>query len=449
MKRKLYSPPKRKIFRKGEWYLFYDPINVKWVKVNQAGKEILLTLEKFPFLEDAITKLKNRFQINEDSILQFVENLLNANYLQLERYNIIRINFVKRIYPHSIYLHPTYKCNLECLYCYNSKERKKYLCRNNYTELTLKEYKRLLIDAKEIGVRTLIFTGGEPLVREDLFSIAEFSKSLGFYNSLITNGTLVSPQNAKTLCSLFDNISISIDSYKEIENDEMRGKGTFEKAIKAIKILKNLNGNVSCLGVAHKGNIDSLLDSWDYFVRELGCNSFLPQFLIPNNKNSTTFLSNKNMKMLIKKYGMIRSKINRLNGINQIGLRNSCGMCSGEIAIGADGSVFPCQSLLKEEFCGGNVRQMPLKNILRESLVFKELRNLSVENLEGCSKCEFKYLCGGGCRAVYYGVFKDLKKTFKLFCSCNKRIIVESMWESTAPAKGGLNEAKDKIDGCF
>ncbi|MBE0460249.1 MAG: radical SAM protein [Candidatus Aminicenantes bacterium] len=431
--KKIIAPSKRKNFKKNDWYLFYDPVNVRWIKVNEAGKEIILTIERFSLLQDVINSLKKRFKAKEETIIKFIEYLINANYLHIDSYKVREFNFGKALYPSSLYIHPTYRCNLNCYYCYNLDDREKYSAEGFYDELTFEEYKKLLTEVKEIGIRNLVFTGGEPLLRKDIFSIAKFSKDFGFHNSLITNGTLITPSNAKKIVELFDHISVSIDSYKEAENDQMRGKGTYKRVINGIIILKSFQGNVSCLGVAHKGNIDSLLDSRDFFIRKLGCNSFLPQFFIPHNQNNSDYFSNENkeLKDLSGKYGTIRNEINKTMGVyRNIGLRNNCGMCSGELAVGADGKVFPCQSLLKEEFCGGNVRRESLSKILEDSAVFKEIRALSVDKYELCSDCDFRYLCGGGCRAIQYGIFKDLKKTFPLFCKFNKEIIINSMFES-------------------
>jgi radical SAM protein with 4Fe4S-binding SPASM domain len=426
---KVISPPHRYMYSKGNWFIFYDPTNIKWVKVNKAGKEIILAVEKNPDLHQTLRFLNKKSKISHEKIYDFIEYLVNdANYLHRDTYKKMDLKINRNTYPNSLYLHPTFSCNLSCLYCYNKREREIVQELNSFPELTLSDYKNLFHEAKEIGIKTLIYSGGEPLLRKDLFSIAAISKKLGFYHSIITNGTLIDEEKVKPLVEIFDHVSVSIDSKDETENDLKRGKGSWERALEGIKLLKSRGGNVSCLGVAHEGNIDSLEETWRFLVNEIGCSSFLPQAMIMDNTPSD---KKQRVNGFVNKYYKIRNRLNKLNGTyGGIILRNSCGMCSGELAIGADGKVYPCQSLLKEEFCGGNFKQTSLKHILDHSQIFKEVRNLTVEDYQFCSDCNFKYLCGGGCRAIHYGMLADITKTDVQFCPMNKEIIVENMFES-------------------
>lgn len=426
---KIISPPSRIVYQKDKWYLYFDPINMRWVKVNEDGKKILSELELHPDYTEAVEYLGKKYEADETTILQFVTYMVDkARYLHRNEYQPRTITFPPRSsIPKTLYLHPSYRCNLQCVYCYNSKDRLFFTENESHNELTVEDYRLLFRQARQLGIKELVYTGGEPLLRKDIFEMARISKEMGFQTRIITNGTLITRKNAVSMIRCFDRISVSIDSSIAAENDCMRGKDTHKRALRGIRYLRELNGQVSCLGVTHPGTINSVMASWEYFVKQLGCLTFIPQAYIPQAE------ANKGLPELdefVIKYGRIRSRINYANRTNGgAKLCNNCGICSGEIAIGADGYVFPCQSLLKKEFYGGNIKTESLQHILEESPVFKKLREFTVDDLEGCQKCEVKYLCGGGCRATHMNVTGDFLKNNRCYCAINKEIIINGMFE--------------------
>jgi radical SAM protein with 4Fe4S-binding SPASM domain len=425
------SKLKRKIYSRDGWYVFFDPDNVRWVRVNEAGKEIIMNLEEDPNLENVVNHLMKKHQVDENKIISFVDYLVKTGYLHKGDYQKKGIDFGERsIFPGTIYVHPTYKCNLDCVYCYNKPDRETHSRADNFSELSLQDYEHLLKEIKELGVPGITFSGGEPLLRADLFQIAKMSKELGFYNSIITNGTLVSEKNAPDLIECFDSISISIDSCKEEKNDVMRGKGSFKKTMATIRLLLSSGVNIGCLGVAHPENLDSVAESYDFFVNQMGCSSFVPQMFIP----SSTMKNNSQETLdFFTKYSGVRHNINKANRIYEktgLTFKNNCGMCSGELAIGADGSVFPCQSLLKEEFCGGNIKEESIRSILENSPVLEKMREVTVDTIEPCGECALKYLCGGGCRAFHYDITGDINKTDRNACRISESILINSLFES-------------------
>ncbi|NOZ12453.1 MAG: radical SAM protein [Acidobacteria bacterium] len=424
---KYIVPPSQRIFRKDEWYLLYDPQNIKWVKLNEAGYLIIRQLEKTPELDQAIEKISDEFGIDGNAVVAFVENMVNVGYLSRGMYvqRTPRRMIANESYPDILYLHMTYQCNLTCKYCYNFNERDQCMRQSSFRELAESEYISLIEEAKSIGVKQIVFTGGEPLLNKALFRIADFSKSIGLYNSLITNGTLISKQNAPLVSASFHQVSVSIDSHLPELNDLMRGVGSFERAMRGLRLLLEHKVSTSVLGVVYEHNIDSVMETQRFFREEMGC-SFLAQLYIPEDEKER-----EKVRKLYTRYAEIRSAINSSNcSFRSMGISPLCGMCNGEIAVGANGDVFPCQSLLGEEFCGGNVTQLPLKVILDTSTKFKGIRRLSVDSFDVCKDCDFKYLCSGGCRAVHHGLTGDLKKTDSDICRMSKHLILELMWNS-------------------
>ncbi len=127
----------------------------------------------------------------------------------------------------------TNRCNLSCLHCYSKANL------DDIDTLTTKKILDTLPQLKANGIKFLIFSGGEPLTRRDIFNIAKRCKELGIITYLSTNGLYVKKSNANKILDSFNYIGISIDGSEEI-HDRFRGlKGSFRESIKAIDLLNS------------------------------------------------------------------------------------------------------------------------------------------------------------------------------------------------------------------
>ncbi|TNF51782.1 MAG: radical SAM protein, partial [Gammaproteobacteria bacterium] len=99
------------------------------------------------------------------------------------------------------------RCNLTCTHCYSTSADKDFA-----GELTTAEVKAVMADLRAYGVPVLILSGGEPLMRPDIFELAHYAKSLGFYLALSTNGTLIDEALVAPIAAVgFDYLGISLD----------------------------------------------------------------------------------------------------------------------------------------------------------------------------------------------------------------------------------------------
>lgn len=123
------------------------------------------------------------------------------------------------------------RCNLSCQHCYTSSSDKDF-----QGELSFQEIVRVLEDLKQFHVPALILSGGEPLLREDLFEVASHAKSLGFYVGLSSNGTLMDDITASNIAKAgFDYVGVSLDGLRE-HHDQIRGQvGAFDQSIEGIR----------------------------------------------------------------------------------------------------------------------------------------------------------------------------------------------------------------------
>jgi len=127
----------------------------------------------------------------------------------------------------------TNRCNLSCLHCYSKADL------DAVDSLTTEKIMDTLPKLKANGVKFLIFSGGEPLTRKDIFKIASKCKELGIITYLSTNGLYVKKSNAEKILDTFNYIGISIDGSQKV-HDKFRGlKGSFVESMKAVDLLNS------------------------------------------------------------------------------------------------------------------------------------------------------------------------------------------------------------------
>ncbi|RUM73257.1 MAG: radical SAM/SPASM domain-containing protein [Sulfurovum sp.] len=127
----------------------------------------------------------------------------------------------------------TNRCNLSCLHCYSKADL------DAVDTLTTEDIMETLPKLKDNGVKFLIFSGGEPLTRKDLFDIAARCRELGIVTYLSTNGLYVKHSNAEKILETFDYVGISIDGSPDV-HDKFRGlKGSFAESMKAVDLLNS------------------------------------------------------------------------------------------------------------------------------------------------------------------------------------------------------------------
>ncbi|MFP4145397.1 MAG: radical SAM protein [Phycisphaeraceae bacterium] len=126
----------------------------------------------------------------------------------------------------------TRTCNLKCVHCYTDSEAKRYP-----GELSTEQCKAVLDDLADFQVPAVLFSGGEPLARPDLFELAAYARSLGLHVVLSTNGTLITPEIARKFVEhKFAYIGISLDSATPAIHDKFRGvEGAYERAMRGFR----------------------------------------------------------------------------------------------------------------------------------------------------------------------------------------------------------------------
>jgi radical SAM protein with 4Fe4S-binding SPASM domain len=308
----------------------------------------------------------------------------------------------------------TRECNLKCEHCYLNSADKKLP-----DELTTEDGKRLIDQICKVSKPLLILSGGEPLLRSDIYELIKYGSSKGLKMGLGSNGSLIDDKVAKKLKEAgITTVSISIDSHIPAQHDEFRGvPGSWEKAVNAIKALRANNVLVQVNTTLTHDNYNQIDDIMT-FSENIGVENFHLFFLVPTGRGV------KLEDITPQKYeDMITNTFAKVSK-HRLNVRPSCAPQFMRIAQGmgldmrqwirgciagmyycriyANGDVTPCPYLPIKV---GNIRETPFKEIWKNADMFKALRDPNT--LTGkCGECEYKVICGG-CRARAYGLSSD------------------------------------------
>lgn len=344
-----------------------------------------------------------------------------------------------------IYYAITDGCNLRCPYCYASSTRKLP------GELETAESLDVVRQAAELGAKTLVLTGGEPMLRRDLLDIAAYARDLGLRVNMITNATLLrDAATAERIAELFDTVTVSMDGGSAEIHERTRGKGTFAKTVAALRLLNAAGVHPIINHVVSENNVDHLADLAetlaDITTRQVRLmhHSALGRgahdgvsFEWMQYKTAHEFVWTSPLAKNLLPDGPIAAK--------PCSLRGNCGLGGTEIYVDSLGDVYPCKLITDAPHKAGNVRVSPLAEIY-ENPMMADLRASSVLeqiHLTDCSQCYIRGACGGGCRAYHMARSGDLKKNARSFCRVLRHQMVTSMWVSLGATRDTLVDAGD------
>lgn len=148
------------------------------------------------------------------------------------------------------------RCNLTCKHCYSISADVDFK-----GELSTTEVFTVMDDLKRFGVPVLILSGGEPLMRPDIFDISRRARNLGFYVGLSTNGTLITADNIRQIADAgYDYVGISIDGLEQIHDDFRQKQGAFAASMKAVALCKQAGIKVGLRFTLTQDNYPQLPD---------------------------------------------------------------------------------------------------------------------------------------------------------------------------------------------
>ncbi len=404
---------------------YYDTFELSW-----TDWEIVKAIKKYG-KEKASDKLSLLFNISKKEAKEDIEIVL----INLKKLGV-NIDFIPssvsnvKHSPRTVHFDITPKCNSKCLYCLSSD------IMANKKELPLKNILDVISELPSLGTWILLISGGEPLMRKDLFKILEHADKLDILTQLLTNGTLINNSIAKKLASikrLF--LQISLDSCIPKHHDFHRGiTGSYEKTLKGIELLKK-NGLTPEIGmVITKYNLEDINDTAS-FLYKLGIKHVrigpVVTYRGKGLKNEKKFalsvnqlqVTGKKIIELNKKYSgkMVFSPTREFVIFSVIASKTEkltkCSNGSSIVYIAPDGLVYPCIGTAHPEFVIGDIKKETLTKIWKTSYLLKKIRYLSTDDIKKCKNCKFKDLCSGGCRADSYKYFGKITEHDPLYCA--------------------------------
>lgn len=152
----------------------------------------------------------------------------------------------------------TTRCNLECKHCIVEEKEK---------EVNLKGCMRIVEKLKELGCEKLNFTGGEPFVKKGFFKVLKHAYSQGLESRVLTNGILINQKNIKRIKGLVEYLGFSLEGLK-CSNNKIRGEGSFERTLKAIRLTKKFDINFGIYSTINRFNINNL-EKFLSFLKDL------------------------------------------------------------------------------------------------------------------------------------------------------------------------------------
>jgi radical SAM protein with 4Fe4S-binding SPASM domain len=287
----------------------------------------------------------------------------------------------------------TYRCNERCVHC--------YLDHDDHGEMTLAEIKDLLGQLADAGVFFLTLSGGEIFLRPDLFDIVEHARKLLFAVKIKTNGILIREPQARRLADLgVEAVQISIYSHRpEVHDGITLVPGSLERSIRGARLLKAAGVKVTFANVLMRQNVDDYLHV-KALAREVGAGFNLDPTITPMMDGDRSILSLNIDRAALRRVVRDTEVVDDVSefcappsgplDLEDAYARLPCSAGHTSCYVSPYGDVYPC---VQFPLPCGNVRREKFIDIWRNSRQFKEVRSITLGDLEGCSSCGNQKTC--------------------------------------------------------
>ncbi len=454
--------PVTRCFGMEEGVVLYNPDTGRKRLINEMGRfiwERFLYRSQVRYIAKIIT---NEFEgatfknvLND--LIQFAEDLYKEGFILVNGQDVVLAKKEPSDIldgPREISIAITGRCNLKCEYCFYADEM---VARS---DLKKDEWIDFFYEIGHLPVESVTLTGGEVFTRSDIWELIDALINVGMRYSILTNGTLITKETIEKFNQdkrriRLNSIQVSIDGSSPKIHDKIRGKGAFEKAVNALRLLKEENFPVTVRVTVNKYNIDDLEAVAKLLLEDIGLQSFTTNDAMPmgsgcQNRESIALSipeQRKAMEILTDLTEAYNGRITAMAGplakarsfaemeearatgkrpsTWQMGYLTSCGGVFNKLDVLHDGSIVPCHMLHKLVL--GRVGKDSIKEIWKEDSTLKALRerrSIAMRDVPGCEDCEWAPYCSGGCPGLSYEMTGDFNHANSW--DCYKRFIEEA-----------------------
>lgn len=428
--------------REGDNLILFDPDAGREKVVNRAGSAIWEAMDGTMRTDDLAAALARRCEIPPTDEIRadaraFVDELRRDGFadtaaeprpvpLSEEEYSWLREA------PRALDLSLTGRCNLRCAYCFYANEMV------GRSDLPAGRWLAFFKELESLAVRSLTLSGGELFMRSDLWELIDGLVAARMRYGILTNGTLLTEEAIVQLGQggrrrRLDSIQVSIDGSCAEIHDASRGKGSFEKAIRGLRLLKAAGFPATARVTVNRHNagdlenvVRLLLD--DVGLARIGTNDAMPMgtgcarrediVLLPAQRPEAM----RTLVRLEREYpGRIQATAGSLalwhmfremeaakaSGKKtrrwKMGCLSSCGCMFAKLAVHHDGMIVPCNMLAAASL--GAIGETPIRAIWQDHPLLKEMRGrgaIPMDQVPECAGCEWIPFCSGGCPATEY-----------------------------------------------
>ena len=417
--------PMEQIERNG-WNLLVHREGPNWLALDDAAQSLLELFDGSRSLGEAVGKYARRTGFEHAKAWQHVETLardgLRQKILEVEGVNgdgkggasaergetyTGRDRLLSGISLRELWIHTNNSCNLQCEHCLVSSGP------DGDPGLPAARLIDTIRQARKLGAKRFFFTGGEPLIRKDLFELVdEVMSDREADLTILTNGLLFTDQRLERLRSYDAErlaLQVSLDGSTPEQNDPIRGSGSFLKITEGIRraveagLLPSITTSITKLNAGDVTSITRL-------AAELGVRNHHLLWLHrrgraveqdyagPDNEELIRIVREAvrvgaDLGVTIDNFESHKTRLRYPAGTRRdlaaAGVRSLC--------IYSDGSVYPSASMANvPELKCGTIMEQSLEEILRKSSVVKQFREFSVVDKDQCRECPLKFICGGG-----------------------------------------------------
>ncbi|MFH1459660.1 MAG: radical SAM protein [Candidatus Omnitrophota bacterium] len=283
--------------------------------------------------------------------------------------------------PIEVILELTKRCNLKCCHCYNIKDS---------CQLSFKQVKIIFKQLRDAGTLFLVLTGGEVFLHPDIMEILNLAKNMNFNLKIFTNGTLITEEIARNLAKIMPSeIGISIQGARAKTHDLITGvKGSYEKSIQAIKILKAKSISVNLKTTLMQQNFSEFKEIIK-LAADLGIVYIMDPVIAPRDDGSCDVLAYRLTDAQLEEFYQFEVELKGyIYEPEEKEYFCQAGFTFGSIS--ANGDVYPCIQLPHKL---GNIFEQDFSGIWQNAEFLKKMRRSNAYDNPECQSCKIADVC--------------------------------------------------------